>query len=113
MNRNIAEYTNDELRAMPDGNVLFRIEREAANHLWDAPPLSIRREPIAFYTCLEQAAVVRRARRDVADQPPPNRFSFQAVPTCHVTDEEFARLRAYLREEFAIKMSLHMLGKKV
>ena len=80
MNRTISEYTNDELRAMPDGHMLFRLEREAANHSWDAPPLSILREPVAFYTSLEQATVVRRARRDVADQPPPDRFSFQAVP---------------------------------
>jgi len=109
----ISEYTNDELRWMSDACVLFRIERQAPLHLWDAPIPSITRDPVAIYTIPEQAAAVARARRDVADCHPAQRLSFQTVPCCHVTDEEFERLRAYLKQEFTIKMSLHMLSKKV
>lgn len=109
----IREYTNDELRRMPDACVLFRIERQPPLHLWDAPTPSIRRDAVAIYTIPEQAAVVARARHDVADRHPSEHLSFQTVPCCHVTDEEFTRLRAYLKQEFTIKMSLHMLSKKV
>lgn len=109
----ISEYTNDELRRMPDACVLFHIERQAPLHLWDAPTCSISRDPVAIYTVPEQAAIVARARHDVADRHPSEHISFQTVPCCYVTDEEFTRLRAYLKQEFTIKMSLHMLSKKV